>query len=129
MVYMGKSRKKLKSIIKEKFIMPYSLKTSVINTNYRRTKILLPILSLYGIFFFLFTILFAPPTINKLYHLSYYSVTFLISIITYVFTIILKNKFGKTNQIVKNIPMYFSLFCLFVISDVAFFLEDASSSA
>lgn len=118
---------KLKSYIQEYFVMPYSLKKSIIKNNLNRMKILLPLLCFYGLIFLLFIVIFKPPKLNNFYHVIYYSVTVCVSFISFVALRFLERKEVKQN--LRILPMYFVLVWLLTLCIAAIYVEDASVNA
>lgn len=122
---MGKLFKKLGTIIKEKYIMPYSLKLEMANINAKRLNVLLPILFLYGIIFLCFTIFLGESISN--FHKFYYIITIFIGITG----ILLLSIFNMTDgrPLIKNIPMYYIIFTLAALCVVAVYHENASTNS
>lgn len=118
---------KLKNKIKDKYIMPTSLKKEIVNKNLHRMKILLPILFCYGLFFLFITVFFRPSSINQLYHVLYYSITIFISVVAFVLLLFFQNSQLKLR--VKLIPMYFVLGWLLILCLIALYMENGSLNA
>lgn len=118
---------KFKAYIHDKYVMPYSLKKSITKTNLKRTKILLPLLLVYGVIFLLFIIIFKPAQLNYFYHLFYYISIIVLSSISLLLLFVLKKKQAKLSF--QIFPMYFLLVWLLSLCLVAIYMEDGSVNA